>query len=232
MYLKCTHLNGARKVFDEMPQRNYFTWNSMIEGYVRSRNEEEALRIFKAMPEKNSFSWNVIISGFFKAGKLDMARKRGCVIDFSGSWDTHLPLAEFSYNNSYHLSVRCAPFEALYGRKCRSPILWAEIRENRLVGPELVQETTNKVILIKKRLKVKCLADANLHVPVEEIKVDKTLRFAEEPVEIIDREVKILKRSWVQIVKVYWNSKRGHEDFMNTKYPHLLVEQTIIGSTN
>nr|GEU64017.1 putative pentatricopeptide repeat-containing protein At1g77010, mitochondrial [Tanacetum cinerariifolium] len=58
-----------------MPQRNYFTWNSMIEGYLRSRNEEEALRIFKAMPEKNSFSWNVIISGFLKAGKLDMARK-------------------------------------------------------------------------------------------------------------------------------------------------------------
>ncbi|GJR99706.1 putative reverse transcriptase domain-containing protein [Tanacetum coccineum] len=78
---------------------------------------------------------------------------RGCVIDFGGSWDTHLPLAEFSYNNSYHSSVRCAPFEALYGRKCRSPVLWAEIRENRLVGPELVQETTDKVILIKERLK-------------------------------------------------------------------------------
>ncbi|GJT02041.1 putative reverse transcriptase domain-containing protein [Tanacetum coccineum] len=78
----------------------------------------------------------------------------------------------------------------------------------------------------------KCLADANLHVPVEEIKVDKTLCFVEEPVEIIDHEVKILKRSWVRIVKVHGNSKRGHEDFMNTKYPHLLAEQTIVGSTN
>ncbi|GJY97857.1 putative reverse transcriptase domain-containing protein, partial [Tanacetum coccineum] len=61
---------------------------------------------------------------------------RACVIDFGGSWDVHLPLAEFSYNNSYHSSIRCAPFEALYGRKCRSPILWAEIGESSLIGPE------------------------------------------------------------------------------------------------
>ncbi|GKC99362.1 putative reverse transcriptase domain-containing protein [Tanacetum coccineum] len=60
---------------------------------------------------------------------------------------------EFSYNNSYHSSVRCAPFEALYGRKCRSPIMWAEIREGQLIGPELVQETTEKISQIKDRLK-------------------------------------------------------------------------------
>ncbi|GJZ91371.1 putative reverse transcriptase domain-containing protein [Tanacetum coccineum] len=54
---------------------------------------------------------------------------RACVLDFGGSWDVHLPLVEFSYNNSYHSSVRCAPFEALYGRKCRSPIMWAEIKD-------------------------------------------------------------------------------------------------------
>ncbi|GKC73404.1 putative reverse transcriptase domain-containing protein [Tanacetum coccineum] len=78
---------------------------------------------------------------------------RACVIDFGGSWDVHLPLAEFSYNNSYHSSIRCAPFKALYGRKCRSPVLWAKIGESRLIGPELVQETTDKVILIKEKLK-------------------------------------------------------------------------------
>ncbi|GJT28351.1 reverse transcriptase domain-containing protein [Tanacetum coccineum] len=61
---------------------------------------------------------------------------RACVIDFGGSWDVHLPLAEFSYNNSYHSSIRCAPFEALYGRKYRSPVLWAEIGESSLIGPE------------------------------------------------------------------------------------------------
>ncbi|GJU09892.1 putative reverse transcriptase domain-containing protein [Tanacetum coccineum] len=70
---------------------------------------------------------------------------RACVIDFGGSWDVHLPLAEFSYNNSYHSSIRCAPFEALYGRKCRSPVLCAEIGESSLIGHELVQETTDKV---------------------------------------------------------------------------------------
>ncbi|GJV37517.1 putative reverse transcriptase domain-containing protein [Tanacetum coccineum] len=233
---------------------------------------------------------------------------RACVVDFGGSWDVHLPLAEFSYNNSYHLSIRCAPFEALYGRKCRSPVLWAEIRESRLIGTELAQETTDKVVLIKKKLKAvrdsqksyddnmrkplefevgdqvllkvsplkgvirfgkkgklaprnvgpfeilervgpvayrlrlpeelssmhdtfnvlilkKCLADANLHVPLDEIKIDKTLRFVEEPIEIMDREVKSLKCSKISIVKVCWNSKRGPEftweceDHMKAKYP-------------
>ncbi|GJT59585.1 putative reverse transcriptase domain-containing protein [Tanacetum coccineum] len=70
---------------------------------------------------------------------------RACFLDFGGSWDVHLPLVEFSYNNSYHFSMRCAPFEALYGRKCRSPIMWAEVREGHLIGPELVQETTEKI---------------------------------------------------------------------------------------
>nr|GEY02072.1 putative reverse transcriptase domain-containing protein [Tanacetum cinerariifolium] len=78
---------------------------------------------------------------------------RACVIDFGGNWDVHLPLAEFFYYNSYHSSIRCAPFEALYERKCRSPALWAKIGESSLIGPELVQETTNNVVLIKENLK-------------------------------------------------------------------------------
>ncbi|GKB55305.1 putative reverse transcriptase domain-containing protein [Tanacetum coccineum] len=78
---------------------------------------------------------------------------RACVLDFGGSWDVHLPLVEFSYNYSYHSSVRCAPFEALYGRKCRSIIMWAEVGEGQLIGPELVQETTDKISQIKDRLK-------------------------------------------------------------------------------
>ncbi|GJU12927.1 putative reverse transcriptase domain-containing protein [Tanacetum coccineum] len=78
---------------------------------------------------------------------------RACVLDFGGSWDVHLPLVEFSYNNSYHSSVWCAPFEAFYGRKCRSPIMWAEVGEGQLIGPELVQETTKKISQIKDRLK-------------------------------------------------------------------------------
>nr|GEY84010.1 reverse transcriptase domain-containing protein [Tanacetum cinerariifolium] len=63
---------------------------------------------------------------------------RACVMDFGGSWDTHLLLVDFSYNNSYHKSIKCAPFEALYGCKCRSPVIWTEIGESQLIGPEIV----------------------------------------------------------------------------------------------
>nr|GEV80536.1 reverse transcriptase domain-containing protein [Tanacetum cinerariifolium] len=78
---------------------------------------------------------------------------KACILDFEGSWDVHLPLVKFLYNNSYHFSLRCAPFEALYGRKCRSSIIWAEVGEGQLIGPELVQETTKKISHIKDRLK-------------------------------------------------------------------------------
>ncbi|GJX33908.1 putative reverse transcriptase domain-containing protein, partial [Tanacetum coccineum] len=81
-----------------------------------------------------------------------MQEALGTRLDMRG-WDVHLLLVEFSYNNSYHSSVRCAPFEASYGRKCCSPIMWAEVGEGQLIGPELVQETTEKVTNIKDRLK-------------------------------------------------------------------------------
>ncbi|GJT14791.1 reverse transcriptase domain-containing protein [Tanacetum coccineum] len=63
---------------------------------------------------------------------------RACVIDFGKGWDKHLPLVEFSYNNSYHASIKAAPFEALYGRKCRSPICWAEVGDSQFTGPEII----------------------------------------------------------------------------------------------
>nr|GEV86036.1 putative reverse transcriptase domain-containing protein [Tanacetum cinerariifolium] len=78
---------------------------------------------------------------------------RACAIDFGGNWDTHLPLVEFSYNNSYHSSVKCAPFEALYGRRCRTPIAWAEVGESKIVGPKIIQEITDKIVQVKERLK-------------------------------------------------------------------------------
>nr|GFC98333.1 putative reverse transcriptase domain-containing protein [Tanacetum cinerariifolium] len=77
---------------------------------------------------------------------------RACMIDFGKGWVNHLPLVEFSYNNSYHASIKAAPFEALYGRKCRSPICWNEVGEFYLTGPEIVQETTEKMIQIKQRM--------------------------------------------------------------------------------
>nr|GEY93011.1 putative reverse transcriptase domain-containing protein [Tanacetum cinerariifolium] len=77
---------------------------------------------------------------------------RACVIDFGGSWNRHFPLVEFSYNNSYHASIKAAPFEALYGRKCRSPICWSEVRDSQLTSPELIRETNEKIVQIKNRL--------------------------------------------------------------------------------
>lgn len=78
---------------------------------------------------------------------------RACVIDFKGSWVDHLPLIEFAYNNSYHSSIQMAPFEALYGRRCRSPIGWYEVGEARLLGPDLVHQAMEKVKVIRERLK-------------------------------------------------------------------------------
>nr|GEX77947.1 putative reverse transcriptase domain-containing protein [Tanacetum cinerariifolium] len=77
---------------------------------------------------------------------------RACVIDFGKGWVKHLPLCEFSYNNSYHASIKAAPYEALYGRKCRSPVCWAKVREAQLTSPKLIPETTKKIVLIKQRI--------------------------------------------------------------------------------
>ncbi|GJS98360.1 hypothetical protein Tco_0819530 [Tanacetum coccineum] len=114
---------------------------------------------------------------------------RVCVIDFGGS---------------YHLRIRCAPFEALYGRKCRSPILWEEIRESSLTGPELrlPKELSSVHDTFHVSNLKKCLKDDSLHVLLDEIKVDKTLGFIEEPVEIMEQEIKKLKRKKIALVKV------------------------------
>ncbi|GKC77404.1 reverse transcriptase domain-containing protein, partial [Tanacetum coccineum] len=168
---------------------------------------------------------------------------RACVLDFRGSWDVHLLLVEFSYNNSYHSSVRCAPFEALYGRKCRSLIMWAEIGEairdrqksyadkrrkplEFSVGDHVLLKVSpwKGVVRFGKKGKLaprfvgpfeivekKCLADPTLQVPLDEIQVDAKLNFMEDPVEILEREFKKLKRSRISIVKVRWNSKCGPE---------------------
>ncbi|GKF59677.1 putative reverse transcriptase domain-containing protein, partial [Tanacetum coccineum] len=77
---------------------------------------------------------------------------RACVIDFGKGWVNHLSLVNFSYNNSYHAIIKAAPFEALYGRKCRSPVCWVEVGEVQLTGPEIVQETTEKIVQIKQRM--------------------------------------------------------------------------------
>jgi hypothetical protein len=104
---------------------------------------------------------------------------RACAIDFGGNWDVHLPLVEFSYNNSYHSSIKCAPFEALYGRECRTPLCWSETGEGKLTKLDFVQETTDKIAVIKERLKAardrqKSYAD-NRRKPLEFNVGDKVL---------------------------------------------------------
>ncbi|KAG8496754.1 hypothetical protein CXB51_007828 [Gossypium anomalum] len=180
---------------------------------------------------------------------------RGCVIEFRGSWEDYLPLAEFAYNNSYQASIQMAPYEALYGRRCRSPTCWTELGDRQVLGPELVADTEDKVKVIRNRLKEatdrqKSYADLKrkdveyavgdmvflkvspwkkilrfagtttgtasyprrFHVsmlrrwyrsdpthvlPVEEIEVQSDLTFEEEPVQILDRDVKVLRRKTV-----------------------------------
>nr|GEW48468.1 putative reverse transcriptase domain-containing protein [Tanacetum cinerariifolium] len=74
---------------------------------------------------------------------------RACAIDFGKGWERHLPLVEFPYNNSYHASIKAAPFEALYGRKCRSPVCWAEVGDTQLTGPEIIHVTNEKIVQIQ-----------------------------------------------------------------------------------
>ncbi|GKG17786.1 putative reverse transcriptase domain-containing protein, partial [Tanacetum coccineum] len=96
---------------------------------------------------------------------------RACVIDFENGWDRHLLLIEFSYNNSYHTSIKAAPFEALYGRKCRSPVCWAEVRDTQRTGPKIIHKTTKKIVQIKSIIQAthdrqKSYADVR-HKPLE-----------------------------------------------------------------
>nr|GEW65494.1 putative reverse transcriptase domain-containing protein [Tanacetum cinerariifolium] len=210
----------------------------------------------------------------------------GTRLDMSTAY--HPETDEFCYSNSYHTSIKAAPFEALYRQKCRSPVCWAKVRDAQLTGPEIIHETTEKIIQIKSwiqaardrqnsyadlkhkpmdfqvgdrvMLKVlskvgdvayrlelpqhlswvhntfhvsnlkKCLSDESLMISLDELRIDDKLHVVEESVEIMDREIKQLKRSRIPIIKVTWNSKRGHEftwereDQFKQKYPHLFTK--------
>nr|GEY67092.1 putative reverse transcriptase domain-containing protein [Tanacetum cinerariifolium] len=124
---------------------------------------------------------------------------RACVIDFGNGWERHLPLVKFSYNNSYHASIKAAPFEALYGRKCRSPVCWAEVGDAQLTRGfiayrlELPQQLSRVHSTFHVSNLKKCLSDEPLEIPLDELHIDDKLYFVEEPTEIMDREIKRLR---------------------------------------
>nr|GEW24359.1 putative reverse transcriptase domain-containing protein [Tanacetum cinerariifolium] len=200
---------------------------------------------------------------------------RTCMIDFGKGWVKHLPLCEFSYNNSYHASIKAAPYEALYGRKCRSPS-YADLKRNPMefevkdrvmlkvspwkgvvrfgkrgkLNPRYVRpfKVLAKVGTVAYKLELpqelsrvhhtfhvsnlkKCYADEPLVMPLEGIHVDDRLQFMEEPVKIMEQEIKRLKQSRIPLVKVHWNSRRGpdftweREDSFRKKYPHFFTNR-------
>ncbi|GJR63251.1 putative reverse transcriptase domain-containing protein [Tanacetum coccineum] len=148
---------------------------------------------------------------------------RACVMDFGGSWDTHLPLIEFSYNNSYHTSIKCAPFEALKG--------FLQIK-----GKLKKRRSRQKSYADKRRKPLEFEVGDRVLLKVSPWKgvvrfgFDENLRFVEEPLEIVERDVKKLKRRRIPLVKVRWNSRQGaeytweREDQFRMKYPHLFSE--------
>ncbi|GJX12982.1 putative reverse transcriptase domain-containing protein [Tanacetum coccineum] len=143
---------------------------------------------------------------------------RACVIDFRKGWDKKLPLVEFPYNNSYHASIKAAPFEALYGRNIfrfgkrgkLNPRYIGPFKILERIGPvayklELPEKLSNVHNAFHVSNLKKCLSDEFLVIPMKELQLDDKLNFVEEPVEIMDREIKQLKRSRIPIVKVRWN---------------------------
>ncbi|GKC69573.1 putative reverse transcriptase domain-containing protein [Tanacetum coccineum] len=235
---------------------------------------------------------------------------RACIIDFGKGWERHLPLVELSYNNSYHASIKAAPFGALYGRSADHLFIGPKLEMFNLQDQKIIHETTEKILQIRQRLQAvrdrqrsyanirrkplefqvgdrvmlkvsprkgiirfgkrgklnpwyirpfkilkrvgpvayklelpeelsnlhstfhvsnlkKCLSDKSIIIPMKELRLDDKLNFVEEPVEIMDREIKQLRQSRIPIVKVRWNSKRGpeftweREDDIRAKYPHL-----------
>ncbi|GJR37156.1 putative reverse transcriptase domain-containing protein [Tanacetum coccineum] len=160
---------------------------------------------------------------------------RAYAIDFVGSWDKYLPLAEFSYNNSYHSSIKMPPYEMMYGRKYRTPICWGEIGQRELASSDVVQQTNKKIDQIKERLKMaqdrqkkrgklgpryigpfritdrvgKIAYRLELPEELNNIVVDEKLGYVEEPVEILDTMVKKLRRKEILLLKVRWKHRKG-----------------------
>ena len=235
---------------------------------------------------------------------------RACIIDFGGTWDSHIPLVEFSYNNSYHSSIGMAPYEMLYGRKCRTPICWGEVGHRSICGTELIMKTVEKVETVRERLKSaqdrqksyadkrrrpiefnvgdkvmlkvspwkgvmrfrkrgklsprfigpfkiiarigkvayrlelpeelsrihntfhvshlrKCLADDALYVPLEEIELDNQLNYIEEPIAIVEEQLRRINNKTVKTYKVQWKHRKDTEFTWETERDMLIFYPSL-----
>nr|GEW97071.1 hypothetical protein [Tanacetum cinerariifolium] len=141
----------ARYIIDRLTKSAYFL--AVREDYKTERLARQYLNEIVArhgVPVSIIYDRNSHFTlGFWRS----LQKTLGTHLDLSTAYHPYTDGQKFSYNNSYHLSVKCAPFEVLYGRRCRTPIAWAEVGESKLLGQEIVQETTDKIVLIKKRLK-------------------------------------------------------------------------------
>ncbi|KAL0533323.1 hypothetical protein IC582_030139 [Cucumis melo] len=209
---------------------------------------------------------------------------RACALKFPGSWDSHLHLMEFASNNSFQATIGMAPFEALYGKCCRSHVCWGEVGEQRLMGPELVQYTNEAIQKIRFHMQTaqsrqksyadvrrkdlefdvgdkvflkigpvayrlalppslsavydvfhvsmlrKYMSDPSHVVDYEPLEIDENLSYTEQPVEVLAREVKMLRNREIPLIKVLWRNDRveeatwEREDDMRSRYPKLFEE--------
>ncbi|XP_021754615.1 uncharacterized protein LOC110719942 [Chenopodium quinoa] len=179
---------------------------------------------------------------------------RACVMEYQGSWEDHLDLIEFSNNNSYYASIGMPPFEALYGRKCRSPVCWSDISETMVLGLDMIEDMVKQVKLIQEKMKAaqdrlnlpgelekvhnvfhvsqlrKYVPDTTHVLQPENIEMEENLTYEERPVKILDTKVRSTRNKDVRIVKLLWTNHRIEEATweaeadMRKRYPELFLE--------
>ncbi|GJT68591.1 putative nucleotidyltransferase, ribonuclease H [Tanacetum coccineum] len=146
---------GSTKMYRDLKQ--YFWWNVMKQDVATSKVYISFLeRITETLGTRFKFSTSFHPQTDGQSERTIQTLEdmlRACALEWTGSWDEYLCLVEFAYNNSWHASIKAAPFELLYGRKCRAPICWDEVGERLIEGPELIEITNEKVAVAKEKLK-------------------------------------------------------------------------------
>ncbi|XP_042467389.1 uncharacterized protein LOC122050560 [Zingiber officinale] len=177
---------------------------------------------------------------------------RSCVMDFGGSWEDHLHLVEFAYNNGYHSTIQMAPFEALYGRACRSPTLWDKVGESSILGSQHIQrdaelilerigEVAYQLALPPSLAGVHDVFNVSMlrkyvphptHILTDvSITLQPDVTYEEVPVRILDRKERQLWNKTSRLVKVGWEHHSDDEvtweleDEIRAQYPHLFNEE-------